>query len=447
LGFTTNTCIDGLDDALFKRNFTVVIIAHEKEAVLKIFKKIRVAWENFPEELKSGLGYKASTDSANELSFNNGSSIRVALSSRADTVNRLHVSEFGKICKKYPSKAEEIITGAIPSVPMGGRIDIESTAEGDYGYFHDMFWEAWGRTPIVKTQFKGFFFPWTTDPTYVVKEPVAIDMRDYQEEHNLTDDQIRWYIVMRNELKKKMLQEYPTTPEEAFESSGHKLFDMASIKKQEALVVEGKAVNEWTFFSDYIPSHRYAIGADVAEGVGQDSSTAIIIDFTKGHVVGTYANNMIEPDMFAHILAKAGEKYGECLIAVERNNHGHATLAILKQIYQNIYTQIRIDRTNDKTTDKMGWLTTGASKPKMLFDLNDAINESLLIVKSKPLLAELRSYDKEDLSQVRFDDDQTKHWDLVMACAICWQMKNEVGLGHIEVVSDTGESFDSYDPL
>ena len=37
-------------------------------------------------------------------------------SARSGTLQRLHVSEFGKICAQYPKKAREIVTGAFPAV-------------------------------------------------------------------------------------------------------------------------------------------------------------------------------------------------------------------------------------------------------------------------------------------------------------------------------------------
>jgi hypothetical protein len=449
LGITTDACIDMLDDVLFTKNFTAVIIAHEKVAVIKIFKKVKIAWEHFPQELKAYLGYKANTDSANELSFNNGSSISVALSSRSDTVNRLHVSEFGKICRKYPLKAEEIITGAIPSVPESGRIDIESTAEGEYGAFYEMFWDAWNSgQPAARKQFKAFFFPWTCGEEYSLEGDFDIPpiLREYQDLHKLTDKQTNWYFVEQQTLKGKMQQENPTTPEEAFEASGHKLFDRDALAWQKQFLEDGRSVNDWIILSEYKATHRYAIGADVAEGVGQDSSTAVVFDFTTSSVAAFYKSNTIEPDIFGHVLAKMGERYGWCLLAPERNNHGHTTLATLKHIYDNIFSEIRTDRETDKQTDRLGWHTNRATKPKMMFELSDAITERLIKVVSKPLLTELRTYDQEDLSVTRFDPDQTKHWDLVIALAIAWQMRTEVSTPSLvqEVVE---EAFDAHSPL
>lgn len=444
-GITTYECIDGLDDVLFTKNFTMVIIAHELEAVKKIFKKIKLAWEYFPENLKSEMGYVVNSDNANELSFNNGSSIRVALSSRSDTVNRLHISEFGKICAKYPQKAEEIITGAIPSVPENGRIDIESTAEGEFGEFYEMFWEAWYRgNPQVNKQFKAFFFGWNEHIEYQLEGNFEIpqDLRLYQSKHNLTNKQINWYFIERGVLKDKMKQENPTTPEEAFESSGSKMFDLEQLDWQRQFTVEGVKIGDWTFYKPYIPSHSYALAGDVAEGLGQDSSTGVIIDFTTSEVVGEYCSNQIAPDMFGYELFNGSNKFGGCLIAPERNNHGHTTISTLKTLNANIFEEETLGKVSDKGTKKLGWHTNGASKPKMLYELSEAINEQRLKIPSKSILNELRTYDRSDLSVTKFDPDQSRHWDRVIALAIAWQMRLHARKAIVENVVD--EIFDRY---
>jgi len=80
----------------------------------------------------------------------------------------------------------------------------------------------------------------------------------------------------------------------------------------------------------------------------------------------------------------------------------------------------------------------------MLFELNDAMNEQTLIIPSKEIVQELRTYDQTDLSQIKFNDDQTKHWDLVISTAICWQMRTLVGLGKYK--KETRDNEDNYNP-
>lgn len=447
LGITTWACVDGLDDVLFKNDFTMVIIAHEKDAVQKIFKKVKTAWDNMDPELVKFMGWQEISNNANELSFSHGSSIRVALSSRSDTVNRLHISEFGKICAKYPLKAIEIITGAFPSVPEDGIIDVESTAEGEFGAFHDMFWEAFKRQkktgekePPAKKMFKAFFFPWTMEKEYALAgdfDDIPRELIDYGKEAGLTKEQINWYFIERQTQKAKMKQEYPTTPEEAFEVSGNKLFDTEIVKAIK--VKDPEIVGDWQYFEKYNPRHVYAIGADVAEGVGQDSSTAVIMDFSteKPTVVATFQSNMIAPDTFGYELEKASKAYGFALIAPERNNHGFTTIVKLRELEANVYKQEEsveeVKGTvggkpiiNKRKLVKYGWHTNGATKPKMFYDFNEAIEEGWVEIQSQLLKDEIRTYDKVDLSQIHFDENQTKHWDLLIAACICWQMKTKV---------------------
>jgi hypothetical protein len=428
-GFTTYECIDGLDDVLFHKNFTMVIIAHEDKAVKNIFKKIRRAWDEIEPDLKSFLNLVVNTDSANELSFNNGSAIRVALSSRSDTVNRLHISELGKICAKYPGKAEEIITGAFPSVPRGGRIDIESTAEGELGEFHDMFWQYYGSETKNEIDFKAFFFPWFNNPEYSLKAKVDLpkDMVDYQVRFGLSVEQITWYYYESLVQKGKMKQEYPSTPDEAFISSGNTFFDPIVVGNIRTKV--GHQVGDWTYYDSYISGHIYVLGADVAEGVGRDSSTCVVLDTTKNEpiVVAEYKSNRIPPDLFAYEVKNGATMYGNCLAAVERNNHGHTTLSKLKEIYYNIYLEEKFDNLLNKRTKKLGWHTNLSTKPKMLSELCTAVNESNIEVVSPSIVKEMRTYQADDLNIVKAKSDDTKHWDLLMALAIAYQMRTNVG--------------------
>ena len=145
LGFTTHEMIDALDDCLFTENFAAGCIAHALEDAKDIFRnKIKFAYDQLIKgpwvAIFETLGLKLArptSDRGEAYVFDNGSSIRVSTSYRGGTLQRLHVSEFGKICRKYPDKAQEIVTGAFEAVGLGNLITLESTAEGREGYFHD----------------------------------------------------------------------------------------------------------------------------------------------------------------------------------------------------------------------------------------------------------------------------------------------------------------------
>jgi len=190
-----------------------------------------------------------------------------------------------------------------------------------------------------------------------------------------------------------------------------------------------RVIGQFKMFKAYNPSHRYAGAHDVAGGVGLDSSTSVFIDFDTipCRVVATYKDNTIKPDVFGYEIASQGDRYGECLIAPEQNNHGHATIAILKQNYGNIFATVPKDTKVDekhKATD-YGWKTNAATKPKMLMALRKAVDDGLLELTDEDLINEAKSYSRDDLMDTDTDPRlSTRHFDLLMACAIAWQMKD-----------------------
>jgi len=467
LGFSTYEAIDALDDALFVQGTDALMRSYDETSQKDLFDtKIVFAWNNFPDELKEL--YELEADRANKLKFNWGdgttSSVTVRLHGRGGTYTRLHVSEFAKICKNSAKDADEVITGDIPAIPIdGGRVDIESTAEQDSGDFYDMFWEAWNHgEPTLPVQYKAFFYNWQWDDAELNKifalpiEQLPKEFREYKIKFALTDTEItyyyfRWLSVNKNWAR--LRREYPTTPEEAFETAGDKFFNTEMIDKMTEREPK-EVVGCWKYYADYKPNHRYALAADPSEGVGKDNATIVIIDFdaknddgyVKPEVVATYVNDKIPPDLFAHEIKNGAKGYGNCLVAVERNNHGHTTLAILKDIYSNIYKEVKTDKTTDVETEKLGWHTNMSTKPRMLMELSTAINEQLLNVPDKELLRELRTYLREDLSKISKDEDG-KHWDRIIALAICWQMlKHSLPAGGIKI-QESNEPFDAFGPV
>lgn len=463
LGFTTYEAIDALDDALFTSGTDALMRSYDEISQKDIFdSKITFAWNNFPEELKEL--YVIEADRANKLKFNWGdgttSSVTVRLHGRGGTFSRLHVSEFAKICKNSSKDADEVITGDIPAIPIeGGRVDIESTAEEDKGDFRDMFWEAWNHgEPTLPVQFKAFFYNWQWDDAELNKitalDPRTLpkEFQEYKVKHNLTDLEITYYYYRWLAVNKswgRLHREYPTTPEEAFEAAGDKFFDQNALDAMKVRVPK-EVVGDWRLYADYKPNHRYALAADAADGIGKDSSAIVVIDFdardeneyVRPEVVAVYENNKIAPDLFAHVIKSAGIYWGNCLVAPERNYPGNTTVAILKDFYNNIYKEIKKDRQDDIETDKIGWHTNMASKPRMLFDLSTAMNEKSLNVPDERLLRQLRTYLREDITNTK--DDEGTHWDLVIALGICWQMRAHAGVaGGIKIQGDS-DPFDKF---
>jgi hypothetical protein len=169
------------------------------------------------------------------LKFSNGSSLRVGTSLRSSTFQYLHISEFGKICAKYPDKAQEIITGSLNTVAPGQYVFIESTAEGRSGYFYDICKKAQqdreSKRELSKLDFKFHFFPWYREPVYRIGNSFGVtnEMQNYFTHLStlgikLDDEQKAWYIARESIQKEDMRREYPSTPEESWEVSNEGLY-------------------------------------------------------------------------------------------------------------------------------------------------------------------------------------------------------------------------------
>jgi len=244
LGFTTLIDLLGLDQAIFTPNYSAAIIAHGLAEAGKIFRnKVQFPWKKMPAVVRA-LNPTVN-DSASELVFKNGSSIYVGTSGRSGTLQFLHISEYGKICRRFPDKANEIKTGSLPAVHAGGLTFIESTAEGTGGHFYEMVKDAekLGDRKPNALEFKLHFYPWWRKASYrmepdgVAIEPEMIDYFNELEEQGivLDDAQVAWYTVKRRLFKEDMKQEYPSTPEEAFSGAMEERYfgtQMAAARKQ-----------------------------------------------------------------------------------------------------------------------------------------------------------------------------------------------------------------------
>lgn len=234
LGFTTFVMILMLDAVLFRSNTSCGVIAHGLREASDLFrKKILFAYDLLPEWLRLLRPVKKRT--AGELILGNGSSITVGVSLRSGTYQYVHVSEFGKICRLYPQRAEEVVTGTLQTLHEGSILFIESTAEGRQGYFYDYSMAALAKAragqKLTRLDNRLHFFPWFDDKRYQLSDEDTTNVLINERMHKYFDDldvelgieltvnQKAWYAKKEEELGPKMKQEFPSSPEEAFEKT------------------------------------------------------------------------------------------------------------------------------------------------------------------------------------------------------------------------------------
>ena len=207
--------------------------------------------------------------------------------------------------------------------------------------------------------------------------------------------------------------------------AGEMVFDRRKMDELLRSCQDPKEVNGgFSLWVGFNPSHRYAIGADTSEGTGRDANASALIDFSQMpcEQVGSYANANIGPDTFGHELKREGDMFGQCLIAPESNNTGLTTISVLKTNgypIDKVYRREERDRVSNTLTKKLGWRTTAQTKPEMIFKLKTAVEEGKLVIRDARILKEMREYGISDLSDT---SASTRHFDLLIAVAIAWQM-------------------------
>jgi hypothetical protein len=227
LGFSTFILLLALDCCLFNSNFSAGLIADTLDNSKTLLERVKFAYERLPAAIKKQCAL--TTDNTEEISFANGSTIRVGTSLRSGTYNFIHISEYGKICAKDPGKANEIKTGALNTLAPRQLCFIESTAEGRGGDFFDKSTQAEklhdAKAKLGDLDYKFHFFPWYEDAAYTLDGPVILSPEQlvYFNELkakgiDLTDGQKWWYAAKAKEQGDGMWKEFPSTPEEAFKA-------------------------------------------------------------------------------------------------------------------------------------------------------------------------------------------------------------------------------------
>lgn len=317
MGFSTLIQLYMLDACLFNSHTAAGTVADTRESAEAIFRtKVKVPYERLPDQLRGHI--RAEQNSARELLFSNGSSIRVGTSLRSGTFQYLHISEYGKICARSPEKAREIQTGALNTVQAGQFVFIESTAEGQSGHFKDTCDTAaklaLENRPLTPMDFRFHFFAWWQDSSYTLSDADAGQVVLTQENEQyftqveasiglqLTAGQKAWYAKKQVSQGEYMKREFPSTAKEAFEVAVEGAYfsnQMAKVRKEGRICrvpILDRPVNVYwdlgigdamalTFKQQVGPEERFI---DYYENVGEGFSHYARILNERGYLYGKH---------------------------------------------------------------------------------------------------------------------------------------------------------------
>lgn len=421
-GISTNEIVRMFDDAIFTRNLTSVILAHEQDSIKKLFRIVQRLYKFLPDEIKPRIDRGGG--SKYEMFFPElNSRIYCDLESRSDTIQRLHISE----CAFMKDSAK--LKATLQAVPLNGRVTIETTANGMANHFYDMYIDP-------EAPYEKLFFPWFIFPDYQL--PAAGNFKATDEEvlfvkrakkhfgAAITKEQIMFRRFKKAELKASahdktrvsFEQEYPEDDTTCFLSSGDAVMDLFKIKKALDNLGEPIVDKEWfKQYSEPVKTRTYVVGADVAEGVRKDWSVGVCIEVETKKVVAKIRGQW-KPSDFAEKLNELGKTFsspgkGFPILAVERNNHGHAVILKLNEVLG--YPALWVNPQDEK----LGWHTTSVTRPIMINGFIDAIEDGALEVPDKEILTECLTL-VDNAGKVEASDG--KHDDCIVATAIAQQI-------------------------
>jgi hypothetical protein len=192
-----------------------------------------------------------------------------------------------------------------------------------------------------------------------------------------------------------------------------------------------------------LPSKRYVIGADVAEGKVKDKaftrraasqfkdrpdfSAAIVLEIESGEHIASW-HGYESTAIFAQALYAIGMKYNQALLVPEMNGPGIAVVEALVRsfAYPNLYVQKLFGRAQQLTQTEnleFGFRTSGASRALLVHRIHDALNDRTFRTRDAALVKELSTLQFDDNGNPRakgVDKD-----DRVMALGLALQGRYE----------------------
>ncbi len=371
--------------ALWRTTFhdgaNVLMISKREDESRALLAKSYYIYQNLPLFLRRKMFKKNET----ELSFQDtqiqgvASSAIKAFPSTEDAGRSESASDV--ICDEWAFHpfAETNYGAYKPTIDAGGKLIGISTANGASGFFYSVYMGAktpsanWTkRDPKGKNGFVPLFVPWWKRP----------------------DRSESWYTQQVEEYSDTphlLSQEYPSSDLTAFTASGNTYFNIEKIAVWQKYCKSphshemGGVIKRW---EDAQFGEKYVLGADCAEGRGEDLSGAAIYHLrTMRHVADIHGD--LSPDQFAYLMVTLGIEYNNAFMCIERNNVGIGVIIdVVKRYgytnvlrYRAIQNAIKLGKSQVKeynSNTEYGWPTNQITRPYLLRDLSNAISTGLI---------------------------------------------------------------------
>lgn len=416
--------------AMMIDNLKCMIIAHEMDASEHLLSITTNYWNSFSfkplytprNASQKRLGWR---ETNTQIQITTAKNVDTG---RSRTIHALHASEVA-----FWLDPNTLMTGLGQCIPeeFPTLIFLESTANGIGDYFEGM----WSDAEAGENEYVPLFFPWHKHPEYrasAINIPydnlgeLDDEEKKLKAEHGVDDDRLAWrrYII-KNKLSgsdidalanvqspvDKFHQEYPTTPEEAFLSSGKNVFHLDNLRPvyHARHGHKGNVVREangrvrfqpdirgpltiFKYPSDDVDFGVYMIGGDATRTTRGDPAVAQVINRRTWEQVAVWRGR-IDPTSFADVLARLGAYYNNAMLCPETTGPGYATIGALMQMdYPYIWQGQWADKAPGVVADLYGWATTNRRKQWAIGNLLKAVIDKDIDLHHDITFAEMKNY-------------------------------------------------------
>ena len=393
---------------------------------------------------------------------------------RSEDISMAHLTEVGLWKATQGRKPEDLVQSIFGSIASGAYTMkvIESTAKGVGNFFH----RTWTDACQMRNNFTPVFIPWFSIDLYsktlaTNDYSVFIDSMNEYEHHlfglGATLEAIAWYRDKRREMPDewRLFSEFPSTPEEAFQSTGRRVFKISYVNEARKGCVPPTFVGdiaergekgkngESTVFVPALPGgnkeegmlqvwlmpekeedmrDRYIVAVDVGgTGSKADYSCIVVADraaMPDGGVpeIAACWHGHIEHDRLAWKAMEIARAYNNALLVIESNTletegtEGNNFEYILNEIagrYSNLYCRTSIQEIRQGRPRRWGFHTNSSTKPMVINFLNKALRDGLYIERCLQTTHELDLYEFKENGK-EMGAVEGNHDDRVMATAI-----------------------------
>jgi hypothetical protein len=427
---TTGTAAHFFHDTAFQAGVHTAVIAHDDlstQNIFGIYKRFHERYKPFagvirmPESRVKGDKLIFAYGGNPESSFIQVKTAKTATFGRSFRLTNVHFSEF----PYYWSPAELLgaVMAAVPKTPDTTAV-IEGTAKTIGDEFHKMWQQS--MDPASQSEWVGLFMGWWEHPDN--RMPSSVDPsrfmndlrqgeRELMEKFNLNLEQLawrRWTII--NDFAGDVIRfkrEHPATPEEAFTASSRNRFSVPHVERQPIIrePMVGELVEDPIGIEKrlvFLPGEYgavrvwkkpekgrlYAVGADCAQGLDvgpgdgtsdPDYSVGQVLDRDTGEQVACLRGRMM-PGETGRYMARLCAWYNMAQCCGERNPGGGGVSmleAMLNADYPSgliYHRSVTPDQDPQVRSDRIGWDTTGVSRPLLLGYLDEAIRQNSLTI-------------------------------------------------------------------